>query len=302
MIKAIKNNISAFTAFIYCIMFICLSCSNEIPYGRTVIKHPIFISLNWNKLIPGGGTPDSICFLFYSTTGKDVYKFSTHTSELHESLPSGTYQALVFNYNVQTLEFRNMNKYETAEVALINQTKAEHIMPEPDLLYGINIDNFIVGENQNTHEISPKKLVQNISFKISIDKIPDIKSCNGSISGVSSALNLSKSIPVPLSPCCTTPITTTYTNGEIVGNVFILGIQPKDENQPEVQNIVTLNFTLQNGTTLTAETDLTQQLQQIEDKDADITIETHVDPKGNVILKASISVWEEGGNTNVEIH
>lgn len=304
MIKAIKRNkILAYIAFTFCIILIFIRCSNENPYGKVSIKQPVTLSLNWNDLPPNSTPPDSICFLFYSTSSKQVYKFASYTNELQASLPPGDYQVLVFNYNVSTLQFQYMEKYETAEVALVHKTKAEHIMPEPDLFYGTSIDNFTVDKNQGAiQEIKPKKLVQNISFKIAVDKIADIVMCEGTISGVSSALNLSKSTSVPLAPCCTTPITTVCTDKGIEGNVFILGIQPRNEHQPDVQNIVTLNFTLSDGTTTTAETDLTKQLQQTGEKDVEITIETHIDPDGNISLTASVSVWEEDGNTNVEIH
>lgn len=302
MAKTIIHN-TFFSIYTVIIGLILLSCSNEIPYGKTAIKHPISLTLNWDNLITNGNPPDSIYFLFYSTSSSRVYKFASHKNELHKSLPPGDYQVLVFNYNVKSLEFRNMDKYETAEVALVNQTKTEDIMPEPDLLYGTNIDHFVVGVNNHVpQKVTPQKLVQNISFKIAVDKIANIKECNGTISGVSSALNLSKNTVVTQAPSCTTPINTVHTGEKIIANVLVLGIQPKEENQPDIQNIVQLNFTLHDGSTASAEIDLTEKMQQVDNNDVDIEIEAHINQDGSITLTASVSVWEESGNTNVEIH
>lgn len=304
MAKTIINDISfsIYTIIIGMIVF-PVACSNEIPYGKTAFKQPFSLTLNWEALPPESNQPDNISFIFYSSSEKNIYKFNSQKNELKASLPSGTYKVLIFNDNVQGVQFRNMESYEKAEAFLGSQSKAENVMQAPDLLYGTSIDQFIVNKNQDiTQEITPQKLVQNISFKIAVDKITEVKECSGTISGVSSALNLSKNAIVQEAPSCTTPITATHTGTAIIANVVVLGIQPKCEAQPDIQNIVKLNFTLHDGTTATAETDLTEKMQQTDNKDIEIEIESHIDPNGVITLTATVSVWEDGGNSYVEIH
>lgn len=281
-------------------------CTNETPYGEVKGKKSLVFSLNWNEnLFPGSLPPDSICFYFYPLNGDKVITCISDCNQLKEKIPFGNYQVLIVNCDVQQLNFRNMDKYETAEVFLSNQTKSESILPEGDILYGASIEHFSINGNIPTqHTIIPQKLVQHLFFTISIDKIHKISECKGSISGMSTALNLSKKTPAPSEPT-SVPFRTNFTEKGAEARLFVLGVSPPQEEEPTptpIQNIVTLDFTFEDGKTASAQINLTDHLKNVNNNDADIKIDSETDYVGNINLRASVKKWENGQDSDVDIH
>lgn len=289
---------------IYSIIFTFFSsCLNEIPYRQNSPKdeRKLTFSLCWDSLFHETDPPDSVCFYFYPLSGDPPFNYICNGSQSTQTIPAGEYQVLAFNCDVEQIQFRNMDTYETAEAFLCPRNKSEDMIPETGMLYGASIDRFSVDENSPAHRtVVPEKLVKRLFFSVNLENIENIAECRGHISGISTCVNLSKKVPVG-SERGTVPFRTNPTEKGVEANLFVFGACPLIENEPTVQNLLKLDFTFTDGSTSSAQADLTPLLQETHHNDTAITIDSRKDLAGNIILKASVFPWENGGETGSDI-
>lgn len=260
------------------------------------------LALCWDSLFQDATPPDSICFYFYPLNGDLPFKFVCNNEHARQTIPNGEYQVLVFNCDLQQIQFLNMEKYETAEAVLCTQSKAENIIPETGMLYGAAIDYFSVNKNCPAQQtIVPEKLVQRLSFSVNLGNIADITECKGNISGMSACMNLSQKKPLRTEQGIV-PFQTNRTEKGVEASLFVFGTCSRNDDLPPPPNLVNLDFTFTDGTTSSAQADLTPLLQSTEHKDVVVSIDPEKDLAGNIVLKATISPWINGGNTDTDIH
>ena len=153
----------------------------------------ITYTLRWDSVIPGFPAPEKLRYCIYPSEGGPMIQTDGDANSMMLFLPPATYKILVFNYDAKNIDFRNMSRFDEAE-AYILQTKAtgqasQGITP----LYGFVVDSLEITPGQDksgTLVLTP--LVRHVTFTVQVDKPEEIKTCKGSLSGVSTSLNLSK--------------------------------------------------------------------------------------------------------------
>lgn len=276
---------------VFCIIFTLIKCSTTNPPIEQK-QGDVQYSFKWDKLLEGYAAPGQLRYCFYPTDGGSVIQMDDDADGLNFTLPPARYKLLVFNCDAAGIAFKNTNKFETAE-ANIQPTKAvDGIQSGAIPLYGIAVEELIIKEGDNDPiEFTPTPLVRSLSIKVKINGMENITACKGSISGMSTSINLSKQEIVEGTKT-DLPFETTPSEEGVKANVLIMG-KPveKGEEQPDAPtHEVTLDFTLSDGNNASSTIDLGTTLEETEGHTVEIEIEATVVP--GPIFTVKINSWE----------
>lgn len=251
-------------------------------------------SINWEKALSACSIPKTVRYCIYPSGNGPMIQMEGDAVNFKLVLPPDTYRLLIFNCDADNINFRNLNKFETAEAYIQATTKADALsQPSVTPLYGLVIDSLAVKQGQSSEiAICPTPLVQNIALNINITGMEHIQNCQGSLSGVASSLNLSRQMVVPDKPTTVTFDTHCSEKG-ISARVMILGVaaQKDDDPDPEpIKNVLTLDIQMKDGTTVTSTADLGDKLSDITDPDIKVDIEATVTQ--GLTFTVTINHWE----------
>lgn len=291
----IQNCIKTGIVFTICCIIVTLSrCSTEKTPDQEE-QGDIHYSFKWDKLLKAYPAPERIRYCFYPTDGGSVIQMDDDTEELKFTLPPARYKLLVFNCDAADIAFRNTNKFETAEAYLQTTKATDEVQTGTIPLYGIAVEELEIKKGKNELiEFTPEPLVRNLSIKVKIGGKENITSCKGTISGMSTSINLSRQEIVTEEKTDLTFETTPSEEG-VNANILILG-KPKEQGeeqpgQPETPtHEVTLNFTLSDGSDASSTIDLGTSIDETEGHDIDVAIEATVVPGPTFTVK--INHWE----------
>lgn len=254
----------------------------------------ISYSINWEKALSACSIPKTVRYCIYPSGNGPMIQMEGDAANFKLVLPPDTYRLLIFNCDADNINFRNLNKFETAEAYIQATTKADALsQPGITPLYGLVIDSLAVKQGQSSEiAICPTPLVQNIALNINITGMEHIQNCQGSLSGVASSLNLSRQMVVPDKPTTVTFDTHCSEKG-ISARVMILGVaaQKDDDPDPEpIKNVLTLDIQMKDGTTVTSTADLGDKLSDITGPDIKVDIEATVTQ--GLTFTVTINHWE----------
>ncbi|WP_102407257.1 DUF5119 domain-containing protein [Parabacteroides bouchesdurhonensis] len=279
-------------AIIFGLAWVMIECSCEGDTDKESSQANLSYSIKLDKTLANYPEPKKLRYCFYPTNGGPMLRTDGDANNFKITLPADKYNILVFNCDAANIEFKNLESFDEAEARLITAkaTKATDNNINPGTpLYGLVIHDLEIEPGQNIQEvIQPAPLVKEISFNINIDGSEYISKCNGSLSGVAAALNLSKQQVMPDKPAIVN-IETTLTDKGIKGSALILGIATQTEEGGQEQptfstNQLTLNFTLTDGSTFTTTTDLGHDLSDKQQPDI------HVDMDATISLAPTFTV------------
>lgn len=263
----------------------------------------IWYSLKWDQALNGSEVPQKLRYCFYPVDGGAMTQIEGDAEGLKFILPPDKYRLLIFNCDAGNVKFRNMESFETAE-AYIPQTKASDSAVSGEIpLYGIAIDNLEVkagDESKNRNEFSPAPLIRQVTLNIQVEGIDYIKDCQGELSGVPSAFNLSKQQIIP-DKTMTVSFEATPSAEGVKANFMILGTAPREgETSPALPtNEVKLDFTLTDGTTTSAQVDLGESIGNKEGTHVNIDVSVTVDETTS--FTAKINKWEVSAGDDMVI-
>lgn len=283
------------------IMTLTECCNEENPETR---QGYINYSFKWDKVLAGHPAPQRLTYCFYSSDNGPMFQFESDSNGLKTALPPDTYKLLIYNCDVKNIHFRDMEQFETAKACILASKAAEESGTSVDPLYGVAIEEFIVKEGEATPvEFTPTPLVREVNLKIKVNGANYVTCCKGSLSGVASTLSLSKQEVIADTPTTVTFETTPSAEG-ISANVVILGkpVKKEEGQDPPVtlpNNEVTLDFTLEDGSTVTSTIDLGNSINNTEGTDIDVDVEATIE-KGPV-FSVTITHWEVASGDNLTI-
>ncbi len=260
-------------------------------------------SLKWEQALSGYESPKKIRYCFYPMDQGAMIQIEGDANGLNFTLPPDKYRLLAFNCDADNIEFRNMETFETAE-AFIPETKAAEGTTAGRIpLYGIAIDGLEVeaGEEAgNKREFSMASLTREVTLDVKVDGMEYIKECKGELSGVPSAFNLSKQEIVPDKTTTVNFETTTSAEG-VNTKVLILGTAPKKGETPPAlpTNEVKLNFTLNDGSTISSTLDLGNEISETEGDNVNVDVSVTVEKDASFSVK--INNWEVSAGDNMVI-
>lgn len=263
----------------------------------------ISYSLKWEQALSGYESPKKVRYCFYPMEKGAMTQIEGDADGLKFTLPPDKYRLLVFNCDADNIEFRNMNTYETAE-AFIPETKATGTRASVRTpLYGIASNELEVEANEGTNnerEFKMASLIREVTIDIKVDGMEHIKECKGELSGIPAAFNLSKQEIVPDKTTTVNFETTTSAEG-VKTNLLILGTAPKTGEKPPVlpTNEVKLDFTLNDGSTISSSLDLGNSIGEAEGDHVNVDVSVAVEK--NVTFSVTIKNWEVSAGDNMTI-
>lgn len=279
----IRKYLETGIAFMVCCIIVTLvKCStNDTPEQNE--QGNIEYSFKWDKLLKGFPAPEKLRYCFYPMDGGSMIQMDNDADRLRFALPPTRYKLLIFNCDAANIAFKNMNNFDTAEAYLVTTKAADGIQSGTIPLYGIAVEELEVKRGSNELiEFKPEPLVRNLSITVKVEGMEHITGCKGTISGLSSAINLSKQEVVADAKADRTFETTPSEEG-VSANILMLG-KPKEKGEDEEQpgttptHEVTLDFTLSDGSSSSSTIDLGTSLNETEGQDIDIAIEADVTP------------------------
>lgn len=301
----IKGETGCSCGIVTCILMIIacfIKCSDKEEPEQSSYGF-IGYSLKWDQGLNGYENPQKVRYCFYPMEKGAMIQIEGDADGLRFTLPPDKYRLLVFNCDADPIEFRNMDTYETAE-AFIPQTKATgRAASERIPLYGTAIDKLVVeaGEgNTNNREFEMDLLIREVTIDIKVDGMEYIKECKGQLSGVPAAFNLSKQAIVP-EQTTTVDFETAPSAEGIKTNLLILGTPPKSEEEPPAlpSNEVKLDFTLNDGSSVSSSLDLGNSIGEAEGEKVNVDIAVTVDKQAS--FSVTINKWEVSAGDNMVI-
>lgn len=262
--------------------------SEEASYG--FIKY----ILKWDQTLSDHKAPERIRYCFYPADKGAMMQIESDSTGLQFTLPPDKYRLLVFNCDADNISFRNMESFETAE-AYIPATKAIGCTTSAETaFYGSVIDNLVVEANNgqvNEEVFTLAPLIREVTLNIKVDGMEHVKSCNGALTGVPVAFNLSKQTIVP-DKVTTVNFESTPSAKGIKTKVLILGTPSQSGSNPPAlpSNEVKLDFTLTDGSTASSTIDLENSIAETEGPKVNVDITVTV--AKNATFSITVKKWE----------
>ena len=277
------------------------SCGRETDKESSQVN--LSYTINWDKVFESYSKPEKLRYCFYPVNGGPLLRTDGDCKGFKIILPADKYNVLIFNCDASDIEFNNLESFDKAEARLI-ATKAIGSNTNGKIpLYGLTITDLQINPGQDIEEImQPTPLVKEIFFDINIDGSEYINSCKGSLSGVASALNLSKRQVMPDTPT-TVNIETSLTDKGAKGSALILGVATQigeGEDQSDTpSNQLTLDFTLADGSTFTTTADLGHDLADEHQSGIHVDIDATVSPSPTFTV--TINSWKIASGDSIAI-
>lgn len=269
----------------------------------------VIIRPDWS----GYDLPAGTKFYFYNTDGKSAPVEADGSAEGYVGmLPSGTYKMVAYNTDATQVEFQSMEKYETASVHALPNTRRSvtrdsdvRCILQPSQLYSLSLGDIKVEYLSTTErEVKPLPLTKTIrlEFRLTGDGVADAKKISGEICGVYPTLLLATGQPTPESisncPNTTTAFDINLANNQGTAEIKVFGLHDP-EGGTNYENRLKLSVTDKDNKVRNAEIDLSDVISDVIDKNGGtIPVEIPIEIQIEVSLKdASLQVkaypWEE---------
>lgn len=277
------------------------SCTRQdleyrIPAGYVVVD------LSWE----GGIVPSGSRFWFFPVNGGEVIVREASGEGFSGTLPPGDYRVIAANLDAKHIDFRNMDRYETAELyVLSDETSADPCLCQPGNLYlcsGEESTLLTVPDRDTVKlNLSPRSRVRQVRLKVTVDD-PRIASCSGLLSGVSSSIHCATA------SCTGHPARVGFTASPDEGaGTFRADISVLDLIRPGSDPVHLAEVTLmrEDGTAVPVTVDLTDAVrEQIEGAGGTLPDEISLAVSFHTVngeLKASVEPWDTGGSGSGEL-
>lgn len=269
---------------------------HRIPAGYVVVD------LSWEE----GAAPSGSRFWFFPVNGGEVIVREASGDGFRGTLPPGDYRVIAANLDAQHVDFRNMERYETAELYVVpDETSADLCLCQPDNLYlcGGEESAVLTVPDRDTVKLSlsPRSRIRQVRLRLTVDD-SGVTSCSGLLSGVSS------SIYCATGSCTGRPASVGFTASPDGGTgTFRADISVLDLIRPgsDPIHLAELTLTLEDGTAVPVTADLTDAVrEQIEGAGGVLPDEIFLAVSFHTVngeLKASVEPWDTGGSGSGEL-
>ncbi len=188
----------------------------ELYYGDVNPHAKLTVSFDWHKL--HDAQTKGMTVLFYNSSAASAepvrYDFSGMAGGTAQLTP-GTYRAMAYNYDTETILYRGMSSCETLEAytrqSSIEEgtqltrsgmpraagTEDEPVILEPDILYGVQSAEVVLAAHDSTGlNLVTERRYRTI--KVTINNVPNLKytgSFGGAISGMAASMMMGSGKP-----------------------------------------------------------------------------------------------------------
>lgn len=260
------------------------------------------IDLSWE----GGAVPSGSRFWFFPVDGGEVIVRDASGDGFSGTLPPGNYRVIVANLDGQHVGFRNMDRYETAELYVLpDETFTDPCLCQPDNLFLCSGEESVVltvpDRDTVKLSLSPRSRIRQVRLRLSIDD-PSVASCSGQLGGVSSSIYCSTG------SCTGHPASVGFTASPDGGTgTFLADISVLDLIRPgsDPTHLVELTLTRDDGTLIPVTVDLTDAIRtQIEGAGGTLPDEISLAVSFHTVngeLNVSVEEWNPGGSGSGEL-
>lgn len=293
------------------------------PYTR-VAQLPLRIELDWAKVEEGGGEIPQTLKLFLFKEDGTLFRHCdiSKDGQVLDLLEVGTYKAICVNVN-DHVEVINSNQYETTQIAakkvsaaylerhrggVVSKAEASPIVYQPEWIYSSCLSEIKVGDPTITDEsytvstvVMPmQQRVKVVDFSFTVSGLTgEIKGVYGLLDNVASAVNLADGTLVR--GCgATCPFQVGYrADGTLGGTMLIFGNEVDIE--PDLRNILRLEFETESGRRITQEEDITDLMKEAEGEGKqDIHVEANFEVKIEAGFVTVVVTWTPGTTEDVD--
>lgn len=206
------------------IFLMLMGCERNIlcydhPHGN------LSVLMDWSLLPVGMRKPEGVRISFYAWDSGKEYTYYRETEGGKVSVRDGLYNLIVYNSDTEMMEFKGMNKFETAGAYMLSRqrtpsqnfpqgskgngvyylpqgianehTRNETFVTEPDELFASYSGEIELElektQKQDTIYIMPQNRVMKINFKAHIEGLKYARQCRATLSGVARSIRLSTS-------------------------------------------------------------------------------------------------------------
>jgi hypothetical protein len=235
-------------------------------------------------------------YYFYSTLDGGSRFFNAGADGgLSGTLLAGTYRMLAVEADVQGVEFRGMNKFETASVYLkAGETQISEV-------YILSLDEVVVEEGETTTQhVEPVVLTSTFMLNLDLSGFPsEVTAVSGSLNGFYPGMILSSQEPVAKG-AATTVISFEATGGSTRATLFVATVRsfgfhnpkPEGSGTPLYTSELQLTLTFADGSSQTVTKDLTEYIAAMLLSGAAPTIDVSI----AVNPAAGAEGWKDGNN------
>lgn len=270
-----------------------IKCSSE-KSSEDTLQGDIYYSFNWENTLKGYPEPAYLRYCFYPSNNGPMIQMDVEANNLKFTLPPDKYKVLIFNCDASNITFRDLNDFDKA-MACIPTSKAADGTTTPGFvpLYAIVENELTVEPGMNNPiEFKPIPLVRKVSLNIKIEGMENVVGCKGSLSGIASAISLSKHEIIP-NAITDMPFEATTSEKGVNACLLVLG-KPLDKGTvPPLdcpKNEMKLDFTMTDGSTTSTSVDLGSSINDSEGSSVDVDIEASVTKSPTFSIR--INRWE----------
>lgn len=290
-------------------LFLC-ACSKHSSEPQVETSEAQIV-LDWSQKSEGDVASTGMTLLFYPNDGGAVIEQNMDLESPFIRLPEGAYRVIAVSNDSKTAALRNQSVYETAEVFLnVPVTRAE-LFPTIDrpLYAAVTGSSLSVkgGGVKNACTLLLKSIVKKIQFEVLMELNKPLQGCSGTLTGISSAVNLSTLEPLRENPSNVSFDFLTSTN-EMRGEAIVFGVNPDIEGVEKVPNQLQLKFRFTDGTETTTLVDVSQAMNEaLKDKiSISIKVQTDQNEDGKptnvgINVKGEVIKWKVGEDANVSV-
>jgi hypothetical protein len=241
------------------------------------------ITFDWKNLRTGETNPAGTKLVFYGNKGTVLNGTGSGTS-YSGTLPIDVYKVVVYNSDATGVSYRNLDKYDLAEIDASSYTKASYIS-QPGHVYGVGAEDISVQGNKTvSRTVVPACFVKSALLKINIlTNRQAVTSCSATLSGLFQSVNIVSGAPrngsgmVELSPLVSSN-----------GFESPLSFFAKD---PAAPNIVSMTFNFTGGGSQTITVDITQYLSGTISNNININVDVDITGISGGSFQATLKDW-----------
>lgn len=299
--KGIRFLVAAIVLVVFCIATL-VKCTTD-KSEEQVSGGNVYYSFDWSKAQPGQKLPTKVRYCFYPMDGGSAIQMDDEADGLNFTLPPARYQLLIFNCDAENLDFRNTNKYETAE-AFIPVTKAgnDGQLGGTTPLYGVAVGELEIKTGENSPlKFSPQPLTRSVSINIKVSGMDQVAECKGKLTNMAASLNLSKQAVVT-DDLKDIDFKAKPSAEGVSASILMLGKPVEKGEEPPVtsqSHEMQLDFTMHDGSIASSTIDLGNSIEQTEGNDVGVDVEATVVP--GPTFTVVINHWEVAAGDNLVI-
>jgi hypothetical protein len=164
----------------------CTRRDLELPSGEGTVN----IVFDWGNLYPGEVMPSGMKIYFYGSNGSVITR-DCSGSGYSGTLPTDTYNVLVYNAGSSNVNYSILDNYSNALASVPSVTKSAYLS-QPSYAYGVGLSGLTVSSDHSaTATMKPLAFVKKADIKINFTgNVSAVSSCSCTVDGLADVVKI----------------------------------------------------------------------------------------------------------------